>query len=336
MPNLLNKSVIPKGQGEVEKKEMQSIAVIGSGLEEVASSRLDGCLFRSAAFQKDPRLAGLVNTSLAEFNDLPPNLTRLLEVLKDDLADARTVAKVVELNPALAAKVLKLVNSSFSGLRGTVSNLKRAVVLLGINHIRSLLLGTSVFMRPRTHQLPPNLPLGDLWRHSVAVSQIAGAIGDTLGNIDSATLISGGLLHDTGMLVLASIHPDKFAECVTTAISEGQDLVELELYSIGITHPLLSATLGKMWNLPQRLTDLMMYQSHPDRATDKRMITVLRLAEFTARGYNMGADGCRSNQSILNEAVAVLGVPPERASRLIDNTQMDEVIKNIHILSTWE
>lgn len=333
---MVDKTTITRVTGEVEKKEMQSIAVIGSGLEEVASSRLDGCLFRSAAFEKNPRLSGLVNAALAEFNDLPPNLSKLLEVLKDELADAQMVAKVVELNPALAAKVLKLVNSSFAGLRGTVSNLKRAVMLLGINHIRSLLLGTSVFMRHRAHKLPSNLPLGDLWQHSVAVSQIAGAIGEALGNIDSATLVSAGLLHDAGMLVLASIHPAKFAECTTAAIDEGQDLVEMELFSIGVTHPLLSATLGRIWNLPQRLIDLMMYQSHPDRAADKRMITVLRLAEFTARSYNMGADCRKPNGSILNETVAVLGVPPEKASRLIDNTQMDEVVRNVHLLSTWE
>ena len=336
MSELLNKSIIAGEKGEIENREMQSIAVIGSGLEEMASARLDGCLFRSSAFQKDPRVAGLVNAALAEFNDLPPNLSKLLDTLKDELADAQMVAKVVELNPAIAAKVLKLVNSSFAGLRGTVSNLKRAVMLLGVNHIRSLLLGTSVFMRHRTHKLPPNLPLGDLWQHSVAVSQIAGAIGETLGNVDSATLVSAGLLHDAGMLVLASVNQQKFAECVTAAISDGQDFIESELLSIGVTHPMLSATLGRIWNLPQRLIDLMMYQSHPDRAADKRMITVLRLAEFTARSYSMGADCRKPDEKILDEAVKVLGVPPERASRLIDNTQMDEVVRNVHLLSTWE
>ena len=323
-------------KAEIGVSEMQTLAVVGSGLEEVATSRLDGCLFRQSAFERDPRLAGLVSSSLAEFNDLPPNLTRLMEVLQDQLSDAKTIAKVVELNPALAAKVLKLVNSSFAGLRGKVSNLKRAVTILGMNHIRSLILGTSVFMRHRHHKLPPTLPLDKLWKHSVAVSQIAGAIGDALGNLDSATLVSAGLLHDAGLLVLASIHPPKFASCIDQAENNGGSLIESELYTIGVAHPMLSGTLGTMWNLPRRLVDLMMYQSHPDKAADPKLITVLRLAEYIARTNEIGKDGQKPDDAILDNTADVLDVPPEKVTRMVEYDKMAEIEKNIHIISTWE
>ncbi len=336
MKNLTKVIDSPGVEKKAGEKDMQNVAVIGSGLEDVATSRYEGSLFRSNAFEKDPRLSGLVNSSLAEFNDLPPNLARLMEVLGDAMSDAKAVAKVVELNPALAAKVLKHVNSSFAGLRGKISNLKRAVTILGFNHIRSLLLGTSVFMRHRHHKLPPTLPLSELWRHSVAVSQIAGAMGDAIGNVDSATLVSGGLLHDAGKLVLASVHPPKFADCITAVKENGGNLVEYEIKTIGITDPLLSGALSRMWNLPQRLMDLIMLQSHPHLASDTRLVTILQLAQYLAAEHEMGDDGDKHPNSIVDQAVKVLGIPPEKVTRLVDHNRMDEIVQNLHIMSEWE
>lgn len=312
---------------------MQSIVNIGE-LEEIATDEVDGVLFNSGFFETDPRLSGLVSEALAAHNDLPPNLGNLLDALRSGLSDAASIAKLVELNPAIAAKVLKLVNSSFASLRGKVGNLKRAVSLLGFNVINSLLISTSVFIRNNEHKLPPTLPVVELWQHSVAVGQIAGAIANRLGNLDSATLVSCGLLHDAGKLVLAQIHPEKFASCILAARENGTNLIDKELETMGLTHPLLSGALGKMWYLPERLWSTLVFQDNVELSPSPKMTAVLGLAQYLARERGLGFDGQAPDDSVIYKAAEVLEIPVESAPRLVDNIKMDEIVRDCHLLAS--
>jgi len=313
---------------------MQSMLVNGTGFEEIATGELDGVLFNSRVFEIDPRMSGLVHEALAAHNDLPMNLNGVLDVLRSSMSDAEAITKLVELNPALAAKVLKLVNTSFPGLRGKISNLKRGVNLLGFNLINSFLNSSSAFMKHNNHKLPPTLPVGRLWQHSVAVGHIAGAIGIGAGNLDVSTMISCGLLHDTGKLVLAMVHPEKFASCVMKAKETGGDLIDIELETMGLTHPILSAALGRMWNLPERLWTTLLYQEHPNLSPNPRMTAALSLAQFIAREYELGFDAQAPDDKVISKSAKVLGVPVEKASRLVDHLKMDEIIRDCHLLAS--
>ena len=313
---------------------MQPMLANGTGFEEIATKELDGVLFNSRVFEIDPRMSGLVNEALAAHNDLPMNLNGVLDTLRGDMSDAEAIAKLVELNPALAAKVLKLVNTSFPGLRGKVSNLKRGVNLVGFNVINSLLNTSSAFMKHNNHKLPPTLPVSGLWQHSAAVGHIAGAIGIGAGNLDASTLISCGLLHDTGKLVLAMVHPEKFASCVMKARETGGNLVEIELETMGLTHPILSGALGRMWNLPDRLWTTLLYQEHPNLSPNPRMAAALGLAQFMAREHELGFDAQVPDERVINKSAMALGVPVEKATRLVDHLKMDEIIKDCHLLAS--
>lgn len=313
---------------------MQAIMVNGTGFEDLATDDLDGVLFNSRVFGIDPRLSGLVNEAMAAHNDLPMNLNGVLDALRRDMSDAQAIVKLVELNPALAAKVLKLVNTSFPGLRGKISNLKRGVNLLGFNLINSFLNSSSAFMKHDNHKLPPTLPLGKLWQHSVAVGHIAGAIGEGAGNLDVSTLLSCGLLHDVGKLVLAMVHPEKFASCVMKAKDTGEDLVEIELETMGLTHPILSGALCRMWSLPERLWTTLLYQEHPNLSPNPRMTAALSLAQFIAREHELGFDAQVPDEKVISKSAEILGVPVEKASRLVDHLKMDEIIKDYHLLAS--
>ncbi len=315
---------------------MQSSIILGTGLEEVASPKLNGVLYHSRHFDTDPRLAGIVNNSLAEHNDLPPNIDKLVGNRDNGISDPRVVMDLVELNPALAARVLRLVNTSFAALRGRVGNLKRASKVLGPKNISSLLQGSSAFMKHKHHKLPPSLPLGMLWQHSFAVSEIAEAIADNVSNMDSAALKAAGLLHDTGKLVLASINPEKFATCLKIAAENGDTLINAELEIIGVAHPILSGALGKRWNLPDRLWNMLMYQAHTSIAPDRKAAAAIELAEFIARTYELGSDGEHPKSSVIEHAAKTLGVPVEKAPRLVDNLKMDEIKQNCRRMAEWE
>lgn len=273
---------------------------------------------------------------LMQFCDLPANIGKLLSVLGDEKSDAKMVADVAELNPAVAAKILRIVNSSYSGLRGRITNLKRAVTLLGYDNVRALILGMGTFTEARGRQLPEEVPLGKLWTHSAAVGHIAGVIARKLGGLDTATLLSGGLLHDAGKLVMASAFRERYAKVVRLSLAREGNLLDLELSAFGLTHPIVSAALCHMWNLPERLWGLIAAQEHPALGPDVTMAACLKLAEFVSRSHSIGADGQWAHGFVPEDICWYLEKTADEVNELICPAEVRTVIEGVSVTSSWE
>ncbi len=167
--------------------------------------------------------------------------------------DTRALKECIEQDPALAAKVLRVVNSSLFGLSGNVENLTQAIALLGTGPLKLLVLGFS---------LPDNLlkeidvqQLRAYWRgaltRAVAARQLAERLWELPG--DDAFLVA--LLQDIGLLVLLQQLGNPYAKFLSQVRAEKQDLLLLERESLGFDHRALTATLLKKWKLPKLYTD---------------------------------------------------------------------------------
>ena len=311
-----------------------SVSASDQGIRSVFERVYEGSLFRCGILDR-PEGSRVIAT-IFEISELPANLGNLLKVLSDENSDARTVARVAMLNPAVAGKILKVVNSSATGLQGKVTSLKRAVALLGYEQVRSIVLGASIFTSRRAKFLPPTLPISELWNHSAAVGSIATLIAHRLGDLDAATLLSAGLLHDTGKLILAMAFKEKFTRALKLASAMMGELSNIELRGIGVTHQLASAALCKSWNLPERLWGLIAAQEHPALGPDGRAAAALQLAEFYARTYSLGLDGQWAHGFVPEEVCWHLGLTPESAPKLIPPEDIRKVVERIGILKNWE
>jgi two-component system cell cycle response regulator len=304
------------------------------GLETVFEAIYKNVLFSSTALDKPEGQA--IRNCLFEFNELPANLNSLIAVLANSRSDTRMVAAVALRNPAVAAKILKVVNSSYIGLRGKVTSLKRAITLLGYTNIRGLILGMSVFSKLKPGMLPADVPLGQLWRHSSAVSQIGAILAERLKDIDGTTLISGGLLHDAGKLVMGSAFKERYAHVVRAAGDLKGDFVELQLKTFGLTHPIVGAALCHSWNLPERLWGLIAAQEHPALGPDLRTAAALKLAEFFARSHGIGLDGQWAHGFVPEDICWYLEISAKEAADLIQPADIRRVVESTNMLSSWE
>jgi putative nucleotidyltransferase with HDIG domain len=307
---------------------------IDSEIEGLFSSAPDGVFYRPDVLSQDT--ASLIWAILVEYGELPVNITRVLEVLRDESSDAQDLASVIELDPGLAGKVLKLVNSAYYGLQGKVSSLKHAVAILGFNTLRTLITGVAAFNEMRRLRLPQDMPLSELWKHSVAVSQVAARIGRKAGKVDHSCLVSAGLLHDAGKLLLAAVEPTRFLKAVRTADQMSGDLLGYELDIIGISHPIMGAALAIKWNLPEKLWSTILHQQHPAAAPHKREAAALMLAEFFGRGYNIGADGQGRHRFPPQEALDVLEIDYDEAENYVLDDQMKIVIEQTEAIGGLE
>jgi HD-like signal output (HDOD) protein len=152
---------------------------------------------------------------------------------------------------AMTAMILKLSNSAFFSLRQTVSTPGEAVSILGIDLLKSLVLAHGLFSQAGSFRFP-NFGLAHLWRHSVAVATATQQIAEMqgLGRSASAEYFTAGLLHDVGVLVLASRFPEEYTAVIELSRKTGSDLETSEYHVLGSTHGEVGGYLMGLWGLP--------------------------------------------------------------------------------------
>jgi putative nucleotidyltransferase with HDIG domain len=183
---------------------------------------------------------------------LPRNYQAMQAAVADSHADAASLARVLERDVAMCAKILQLVNSAFFGLPRRVASIEEAVVFLGFDLVRNLALAGEVFRGG-------GRDLADLEQHSLEVAGLARQlVTDPQGAADACL---AGMLHDLGKVVLATAWPELYA-----ADAEAEGAVhELELSRLQTTHAEVGAYLLGLWGLPTTIVEAVANHHAPDR-----------------------------------------------------------------------
>ena len=145
------------------------------------------------------------------FPSIPGSAVRLLELVDQADAPIQEIEEVLRLDPGLTANVLKLTNSAFFGLPAKAGSVKRAVMLLGMNKLKQLIMASCVNAVMDKDIPGYDLPAGELWRHSIAVSVAAEGLVRELSLESGDDIFTAALLHDVGKLVLGQFINEDYA-----------------------------------------------------------------------------------------------------------------------------
>ncbi|WP_428609944.1 HDOD domain-containing protein [Sedimenticola sp.] len=227
----------------------------------------------------------LVQDSLTLIS-LPAAYTRLQEVMASEDSSMKDVADVVSLDPALAARLLRIANSAYYGLPSQVETITRAVNILGTQQIHDLALATSV---AQAFEGLPNelMDMSTFWYRSVMCGFLARELARASGIRETESLFVRGLLLDIGHLILYSRFPD---ECRQALAESGDDLLgfyAMERQLIGCDANELGMQLMKAWKLPQSFVDSFAYLQRPENAQSiAKQVAVLNVAAWITHGLN--------------------------------------------------
>ena len=213
---------------------------------------------------RSPLLTQLL-TQIGALPSLPSLYAELMGELQRDDTTAKRVGDIVARDPAMTAKVLQLVNSAYFGLSRHISNPAQAVVLLGVDTIKALVLGVGLFAQFRENA-DVGLDLEALWGHSFCTAAAAKRIAVAEGMDAQATdeAFTGGLLHDVGKLILADGLTSRYRDVLARAHGEGVDGVESERAEFGVTHAEIGAHLLSLWGLPDPVVEAVAYHHAPE------------------------------------------------------------------------
>jgi putative nucleotidyltransferase with HDIG domain len=217
-----------------------------------------------------------------ELNRLPMRpgaAQRVLQMLEDPDLSADDLARVIETDPALSARILRLANSPFFGLGGTVSSASRAVIVLGLSVVRSLAVSTAAgLFDARARQLPAGF-----WDHAVAVAAGSGCVAVHLG-VPKSDAFSAGLLHDIGEVLVDRHAPDRAAVIRRNAHGDLRKRIAMEQHAFGGDHGEIGATVLATWQLPTAFVDSLRWH-HTDPTTHGNALAhSVLLGELVAEG----------------------------------------------------
>jgi HD-like signal output (HDOD) protein len=223
---------------------------------------------------------------LHEVSALPPLPSIYQELMREIHSRDPSVANIAQImsrDVAMSAKVLQIVNSAAVGLRNEITNVSQAASLLGLQRISSMVLTVEVFNLVAPGDLPDCVSLQFLWDHSLKVAEFAKRIcqceTQDVRSIEAA--FTSGLLHDLGMLLVASKFPDELNRAFALARSQKISLHSAELEVMGAAHAEVGGYLLDLWGLPDAIVEAITFHDMPSHVPEREYETNTGNLEFS-------------------------------------------------------
>ena len=232
-----------------------------------------------------------LSESMDSLPSLPPVLLRLTEAIRDPDTSARQWASILLQDPALTARLLRLVNSPYYGFPRRIATVTDALTLLGFRPVQHLLLTAAVVDLLHAEE-SLEFSAVSLWQHAVGTAVAAGLLGRAVGYRDHEALFVAGLLHDVGKLVEFQCLRPEFLQALALARAKDLPLHVAEEQVLGFGHAQAGRVLLEHWNLPLRLCEAVACHHQPDLAQEAQWeAAFLHVADGLAYGLGLGVGG---------------------------------------------
>jgi putative nucleotidyltransferase with HDIG domain len=250
---------------------------------------------------------------------LPEVTLKIINLVEDPNSTAQDLNKVITNDPALGARILKVVNSAFYGLPGQIASINRAIVLLGLNAVKNIAIAASLAKLFRGGQIAPHFDAHDLWNHSIAVATATKMIGKQadLGLADEAFL--AGLIHDIGIMVEIQAKRAGFVEVILKKKDNPElTLRQAETEILGADHQEFGAALCQAWKFPNSFIYVTGHHHNPmELAPEHRKLAcAVHLADILAAKVGIGYTETVDKKEFSEEVLADLNLTAQQVEEI--------------------
>ena len=228
-----------------------------------------------------------------------PSLTttvmKVFEVCNSPSVSPYDLNRVISLDPVLTGKVLRLINSAYYGLPQRIASLTRAIIMLGINTVKNLVLATSVLAGCKRLGTIKAIPVDDFWAHSLG----SGVISKTVARIqrvpteNQEMYFVAGLMHDLGKLPMMACYPELYDQALGHAAGSQLLLFQAEQVRFGFDHCQIGSLIAARWKLDETMKHAMVnhHQAAEGIRAPQSLLDNVRLANLMACHFKIGAAG---------------------------------------------
>ena len=211
---------------------------------------------------------------------LPPIVQRLNRMIEDEKTSIHQIADLIEKDQIITTKILRLANSAFYGFPKKVSTIQNALMLLGINIVKVLIITSSIFDIIYKEDV-------NLWEHSIGVAACSKILAERLKLKEPQEVATAGLLHDLGKIVEKVSFKEDYKK-ILELVQNNKDPLKAEKEILGIDHAEIGSFLMRIWNIPDRLIEAVDAHHELEKAKKfKKEAAIVHLSNVLvhARGY---------------------------------------------------
>jgi putative nucleotidyltransferase with HDIG domain len=263
----------------------------------------------------NPELSQKLAAAVDSMPAFPKSVQRILELTRDVNCSPKDIVQVIDKDPVVTVKILKVVNSAYYSLPKQITSINHAVVYLGFNTIKNLALSiAAIGMLPKSNAA--GFDAQEYLLHSLTTAALAKQLALRVNDADPMDCFITGLLHDFGKVVFAQYMPTEFRKALQLS-QQNQSSLHLALREvIGVDHAVVGAMLVEKWHFAPQLIETIRHQYGADRP-DTDMIACVFGANQISKKLKFGFGG--------NPLVEEL--PPDIAQRL--GGSLEEVIATL-------
>ncbi len=263
--------------------------------------------------------AGQIAHAIQLVQPIPQISLKMTRMINEANYNMREVAGEIKQDQVLTAKVIRLCNSSFIGLKRKVDSIDRALVVIGEKLLLQLLLTASLELFLTDSVQGYSLCKGGLFQHALGTAIVSGELAELTGKASPEIAYTAGLLHDIGIIVLdqfiAPVHPFFYRR---TQI-DGVELCEVESEKLGITHPQVGKRLAENWSLPDNLADVIRHHHYPEKSRVNPELThLVYLADLLMNRFHVGQVLEFLNMEKLPQRLQKVGLKPSQFPDVIE------------------
>jgi HD-like signal output (HDOD) protein/GGDEF domain-containing protein len=251
-----------------------------------------------------------------ELNTRPFAALEILRMVHDDNVSAKKIGLLIEADPALSARVLRLANSPYYGVSRTISSASQAVVLLGMSTVKAIAVGAACGLLAEDVDLGPD----GLWARSITTAVAASVIASEVA-LPSSEAFTAGLLSNVGISLLHQQDPITYKNLLRLADDEDIELEALEQTTFGSTHSDIGASALEQWRFPQTIVRAVAFHHQPTFIVADKLARVVIAANAAAAlvDDNFGAESTQP----FAEVLATLGIGMGQVQRILDRIVTD-------------
>lgn len=251
---------------------------------------------------------------------MPQVVQEVMASFKSDRTGSAALGHKIALDQGLSARVLRVANSSFYGLQREVGSIQDAVMVLGFDTVRSLVVSAG-FMRAF-----PAAPGGAFdrqayWKRSFRVATYTEALAQCLGR-ERKMAFTAGMFHDVGQLVLDVCIPERFAAVLKQQKASGLELIEVEQAVLGFDHAEIGAEMARRWNFPTEIEHAIRYWRMPEHEPFEPVTGMVHVATL----LESGLDGDALMSHLAETLRERLQINRERLEAMPQPEQMDVAV----------
>ncbi len=245
-------------------------------------------------------------SSIRNLPSMPMVMIEVSKLLSNPLTSANDLGKTISKDQGLVAKILAVANSPLYGIPRRVSTIEFAIVILGFDHIKNIVMALSMIEAFKKGG-GKNWDNTSYWVHSIMTASAAKRIADELGYQKSGEVFTAGLLHDLGISIIHRYFNDEFNTINSLVDSQQMRYLVAEEQVLGLTHQAIGQLLANRWNLPEILGSTIACHHRPSEAEGNKITaSIVHLADYMTQKLNTGSFYWDDNMELDESIIQIL------------------------------